>query len=99
MGMRIRPYLALAAVLAIPAKSSLAISAVETARAQEPAVETAVETAVAPDTSQGAPESPLAIAGPLAIGDSVLQIQLGSADPGQRDASLLGLPFEVSPQQ
>lgn len=95
MGVRIRPYLALAAMLAIPAKSSLATSQVETARAHEPAV----ETAVAQDASQGAPESPLAIAGPLAIGDSTLQIQLGSADPGQRDASLLGLPFEVSPQQ
>jgi len=98
VGVRIRPYLALAAMLAIPAKSSLATSPVETARAHEPAVET-VERAVAQVASQGAPESPLAIAGPLALGDSALQIQLGSADPGQRDASLLGLPFEVSPQQ
>jgi hypothetical protein len=93
MGKRTRLYLALAVMLAIPAKSALATSAVETARVQEPVV----QTAVVPVASQGAPESPLAIAGSLAMADSALQIQL--AEPGERDASLLDLAFEVSPQQ
>lgn len=95
MGSRTRLYLALAVMLAIPAKSALATSEVEAARAQEPAAETTAIT----DPSQGTPESPLAIASSLTMRDSAaLRIELGSAEPGQRDASLLGLAFEISPQ-
>jgi hypothetical protein len=96
MGFRVRPYLALAAMLAIPAKSSLATSAVETARVQER--EPALETTVALDASQATPESPLAIAGQLVTGDPVVQIQLGSTQSDPRDASLLSVSFEGAPK-
>jgi hypothetical protein len=92
MGTRTRPYLALALMLAIPAKSSLATSAVEAARVYERAMESEAAT----DAGQSLPESPLAIAGPLAAGELELTIQLGAAEPEQRDARPVDLPFDVS---
>ena len=92
MGIRVRPYLALAVMLAIPAKSALATSPVETARALEPADEPAAVL----DAGQRIPESPLAIAAPLAMGDPELQIELRAVAPEQRDASLFDLHVAVS---
>ena len=89
MGLRVRP---LAAMLAIPAKSSLATSAVEAARAEEPVV----EMALAPDANQDAPESPLAVAAPLTMGEPDLQIQLRATEPAQRAPRLFDLRFAVS---
>jgi hypothetical protein len=79
-------------MLAIPAKSSLATSPVETARA----LERAEEPSAAIDASQRIPESPLAVVAPLAMGDPELQIELRAVTPEQREASLFDLHFAVS---
>ena len=92
MGNRLRPYLALAMMLAIPAKSALATSPVETARALEPAEEPVAVI----DAGQRIPESPLAVAAPLTIADPELQIELRAVAPEQRDASPFDLHFAVS---
>ena len=92
-----RPLVVFGAMVAcawMPAAPVHATSPVETARAQERVVEPVAAT----DASQSMPESPLAVAAPLAIGDPELEIQLGSAEPAPRDASLFDLAFDVSLQ-
>src|SRR5262245_53864870 len=85
---RLRPYLALAAMLTVPAKAALATSPVEIARAQEHAV----GSWSAPDAQ--APASPLAIASslgvatgsPTAMREAEIQIQLRHPEGAQRGA-------------
>jgi hypothetical protein len=76
----------------MPAGPVQATSPVETARAQERVEELVFVT----DASQRIPESPLAVAAPLAIRDPELQIQLRAVEREQRDASLFDLHFAVS---
>ena len=87
---RPRPLIALAAMLVIPAKTALATSPVEIARAQEPAAETQVSLAA----SQEAPVGPLVV--PLALREPEPQIQLRAVEREQRDAGLFDLHFAVS---
>ena len=103
-----RPFVAFGAMFAcawIPAGPAHATSPLETARAQERFDEPMVVT----DTSQGIPESPLAVGGPLgAIGDLAagpgamgappLQIQLGAAESAPHRAGPIDLPFDISLQ-
>ena len=86
------PLVMLAALSSAFAAPALATSPVETARAQE----RIVEPLSAEDESPIPPESPLAIAEPLAARDTGLQIQLGSSEPASRSADLLELPADVS---
>jgi len=89
-----RTLVALAATMVCAAVAANATSPVQTAREHEPAP----LPASFDDWAGPVPESPLAIASPLA-GDHALQIQLGAADPDPepRSASLPELPLEVSP--
>ena len=91
--MEFRTLVALAATMACGAVAANATSAVQTARE----LEAAPLPASVSDPAGTAPESPLSIASVLAS-DEALQIQLGSADPEPRTASLLALPFERPPQ-
>ncbi|HKA15455.1 MAG TPA: hypothetical protein VKH41_10600 [Myxococcota bacterium] len=100
--MRIRPLVALAALLVCASKSAHATSPVQTARAEEPAAAVAFD-----DSSTSAPVSPLAVAatlgatGDLAAGSptegSTLQIQLGAADRVQRGSAILDRSYDVNP--
>jgi hypothetical protein len=100
---RFRPYLALAAMLAIPAKEALATSPVEMAREQESAVGGSWGAA----TEAEAPASPLAIAptlgvmaSPLVSREQAVQIELREPEPGQqRDALAFDRQYQVDPQR
>jgi len=89
-----RTFVALAATMLCGAVAANATSAAQTAREQE----TAPLPASFDDWAGPVPESPLAVASPLAR-DPALEIQLGAADPDAepRSASLPELPLEVSP--
>jgi hypothetical protein len=89
-----RTLVALAATMVFAAVAANATSPVQTAREHEPAP----LPASFDDWAGPVPESPLAIASPLA-GDHALEIQLGAADPDPepRSVSLPELPLEVSP--
>jgi hypothetical protein len=80
-------------MLALAAKSSLATTPVEVARAQGFAAPASAAEPTAP-----VPKSPIAVADSRTTEEPVLQIQLSIADPPQSDASLLGIPFEGPPQ-
>jgi hypothetical protein len=88
-----RTLVALTATMICSAVAAHATSAVQTAREHRPAP----LPATLDDPAGTVPESPLAIAGSLASDDAALQIQLGSADADPRTATLLELPFEISP--
>jgi hypothetical protein len=93
MSARLRPFLALAAMLALAAKSALATTPVEVARVQEFAPPASVA-----ETTNAVPKSPIAVAEPRTTEEPVLLIQLGVAEPPKRDASVLGISFEGPPQ-
>ena len=78
----------------MPAGPAQATSAVETARAHERDAMVTADT----DEGQRPPESPLAIAGPLATRDT-LQIQLGGVESAPRnDTTLLQVSLDVASQ-
>jgi hypothetical protein len=85
-------FAAAIACASMPAGPAQATSAVEAARAHERDVAVTADT----DEGQRPPESPLAIAAPLTLRES-LQIQLGSPEPAARaDTTLLELSLDVA---
>jgi hypothetical protein len=94
----IRPLIVLAVVLALSAKSALATTPVEVARAQDQAI-----TSWSVDVEQ--PESTVAIATTLGVvpdliasREASVQIQLRTPDPASRDRLGFDRQYQLDPQ-
>jgi hypothetical protein len=93
----IRPLIVLAVVLALSAKSALATTPVEVARAQEQAITSWSVDVEQPDTTV-AISSPLGVAPGLIASRDRVQIQLRTPDPAQRDRLGFDRQYQLDPQ-